>query len=94
MLVDHLAYYLKLIISVSLDIGLQSLLADDLVGASFHLDLDLEGISLEDHKLVSEVRGVFINGDPDSHRMILQLTVHLIHIESFIEILFQSDYVL
>ena len=49
MLVDHLAYYLKLIISVSLDIGLQSLLADDLVGASFHLDLDLEGISLEDH---------------------------------------------
>ena len=37
---------------------------------------------------------MLINGDPDSHGMILQLAVHLIHIEAIIQILFQSDYIL
>ena len=94
MLVDYFPDYLQLIIGISFNIGLQSLLAYDLVGSPFNFDLDLEGISLEDHKFIPEVRGVLINGDPDSHGMILQLAVHLIHIEAIIQILFQSDYIL
>lgn len=94
MLVDYLTDYLELIVSISLDIGLQSFLAYNLVGSTFNLNLDLERISLEDHKFIPEVRGVLINRNPDSHCVILQLTVHLIHIEAIIKILLQPDYIL
>ena len=94
MLVDYLTDYLELIVSISLDIGLQSFLAYNLVGSTFNLNLDLERISLEDHKFIPEVRGVLIYRNPDSHCVILQLTVHLIHIEAIIKILLQPYYIL
>ena len=87
MLVDDLADYLQLVVRVGLDVRLQRLLADDLIRAALYFDLDLKGVSLEYHKLVSEVRGVLINRYPNCHGMVLQLTVHLIHIKSLVQIL-------
>ena len=37
---------------------------------------------------------MLINRNPDSHCVILQLTVHLIHIEAIIKILLQPYYIL
>lgn len=87
MLVDYLANNLQLIICISLNIGLQSLLTNNLIGSTLNFNLDLEGVSLEDHKFVAEVRGMLIDGDPDSHCMVLELTIHLVHIQAIIQIL-------
>ena len=93
-LVYDLTDNLKLVVSVSLNIRLQCLLANDLIWSSFNLDLYLERIPLENHKFISEVWRVLINGYPYCHRMILQLTVHLIHVESIIQVFLETDYVL
>lgn len=87
MFIDYLAHNLQLIVSISLNIGLQSLLADDLIGATLNFNLDLEGIALEDHEFVAEVRGMLIDRDPDSHCMVLELAIHLVHIQAIIQIL-------
>jgi hypothetical protein len=71
---------LKLIICISFNVSLQSFLSNDLIRETFNLDLDLERITFKDHQLIPKVGGVLIDRDPDRHGVILQLTIHLIHI--------------
>lgn len=71
---------LELVVTIALDISLESLLGNDFIRQILNLDLDLEGVSLENHQLIFEVVGMIIYGNPNCHRVVLQLTVHLIHI--------------
>ncbi len=48
-LVYYLTYYLQLIVCITLNIGLEGFLCNNLIGERLDLYLDLEGISLEDH---------------------------------------------
>ena len=94
MLVDDLAYDLQLVVSIAVNVGLEGLLSDDLVGETLYLDLDLEGVALQDHELVSEVSRVLIDRNPDGHCIILELAVHLIHVKTIIEVLLKPENVL
>jgi hypothetical protein len=84
MLVDDLAYDLQLVVSIAVNVGLEGLLSYDLIRETLYLDLDLEGVALQDHELVAEVGRVLIDGDPDGHCIILELAVHLIHVKTII----------
>lgn len=55
MLVYDLAYDLQLVISITVNIGLQGFLSNDLIGETLYLNLDLEGVALQNHELVAEV---------------------------------------
>lgn len=55
MLVDDFAYDLQLIVSIAVNVGLEGLLSYDLIRETLYLDLDLEGVALQDHELVAEV---------------------------------------
>ena len=94
MLVDDLANYLQLVVIIAVYVRLEGLLSDDLIRETLYLDLDLEGVALQDHEFVAEVGRVLIDRDPDGHGVILQLAVHLIHVETVIEVLLKPQDVL
>ena len=94
MLVDDLANYLQLVVIIAVYVRLEGLLSDDLIRETLYLDLDLEGVALQDHEFVAEVGRVLIDRDPDGHGVILQLAVHLIHVETIIEVLLKPQDVL
>jgi hypothetical protein len=93
MLVDDLAYDLQLIVSIAVNVGLEGLLSYNLIRETLYLDLDLEGVALQDHELVAEVSRVLIDRDPDGHCIILELAVHLIHVKTIIEVFLKPQYV-
>lgn len=94
MLVDDLAYDLQLIVSIAVNVGLEGLLSYDLIRETLYLDLNLEGVALQDHELIAEVGRVLIDRDPDGHCIILELAVHLIHVKTIIEVLLKPQNVL
>ena len=55
MLVDDLANYLQLVVIIAVYVRLEGLLSDDLIRETLYLDLDLEGVALQDHEFVAEV---------------------------------------
>jgi hypothetical protein len=71
-LVDDLPNDLKLVVCITLDIGLQSLLGDNLIRQALYFDLDLEGIPLQYHQFVAEVCRVLIDWNPNSHSVVLK----------------------
>jgi hypothetical protein len=55
MLVNDLANNLQLVVSIAVYVGLEGLLGDNLIRETLYLDLDLEGVALQDHEFVAEV---------------------------------------
>ena len=71
MLIDDFSNNLKLIVSITLDIGLQGLLRDDFIREALHFNLDLKWVPLQDHEFVAEICRVLIDRNPYCHRVVL-----------------------
>lgn len=72
--------YLRLVVAIAFNVGLECLLGNQFVRERLHFDLDLEGIALQCHQLVLEIVRMVIDRDPYGHGVVLKLAVHLIHV--------------